>query len=80
MLDLRQMPDWRLTACALILATVPSCAPGTNATTEARARTEWVCIAFQPITTSPRDTEKTLQQIDLHNAVWETACMGRARP
>lgn len=35
----------------------------------------WVCLAFEPINWASNDTQKTVDQIKQHNAVWDEICV-----
>lgn len=53
----------RVIACGLILLMLGGC-------DFASRGTKGYCLSYQPVYTSPRDTEETRLQVDGNNAVW----------
>lgn len=80
----RPMLSWQM-ACALTLISVPtmtlvacahpmnSSSPAISTTLPAKPTNEFCAIA-KPIYWSKSDSDKTLQQVKEHNAVWKKLC------
>ncbi len=62
----------RAIACALILTTLASCA---GALPEKTDTLRDFCLVYEPVYTSPADSEETRRQVDRNNAAWiELGC------
>lgn len=60
----------RLGLLLLVLSLVSNCAR----TTGSAVPTDVSCRVFTPITWSAKDTDKTITEVKIHNAVWSAVC------